>query len=108
LTGYDALSTVEEIHNIYHFLEWLALRSRRDPLSALNLTAALADGLGLRNQSQVFWPTEPLIATLIEILREADETDDATMIQRAIQLQDRFLKMDLRDMETLLDRAART
>jgi hypothetical protein len=25
-----------------------------------------------------------------------------------IQLQDRFLKMDLRDMETLLDRAART
>ncbi|MBI3800512.1 MAG: hypothetical protein HY268_26490 [Deltaproteobacteria bacterium] len=103
----DALSTAEELHNIYHFLEWLALRSRRDPLAALKLTESLADKLEQRNQSQGFWPTEPLIATLIEILREADETDDATMIQRAIQLQDRLLKMHLRDMETLLDRAAR-
>jgi hypothetical protein len=29
------------------------------------------------------------------------------MIQRAIQLQDRFLKMDLRDVETLLDGATK-
>jgi len=103
----DAVFTAKKLHGIPHFLEWLALRSRRDPLAALKLTEALADELEQRDQSHGFWPTEPLIATLIEILREADETDVATMIQRTIQLQDRLLKMDLHDMETLLDRAAR-
>jgi hypothetical protein len=44
---------------------------------------------------------------LVEILREADETDDPTMIQRAIQLRDRFLKIELHGMETLLDGATR-
>ena len=58
-------------------------------------------------KNQPLWPTELLIATPIEILPEADKTDDVTMIQRAIRLRDRLLKMDLRDMETLLDRAAR-
>lgn len=53
----------------------------------------------------LLWRTEPLIAALNEILREADETDDPKLIQRAINLQDRFLKLDMRGMEELLNKA---
>jgi hypothetical protein len=99
----DALSAGGKLHGAYPFLEWLPFKARRNPLAALRLTEALANKLEQQDQAQGFWHTEPLVATLVEILREADETDDPTMIQRAIQLQDRFLKMELRGMETLLD-----
>ncbi len=48
------------------------------------------------------WQTDPLIAALVEILREADETNDPAFIQAAINLQDRFLRMDIAGMEDLL------
>lgn len=40
------------------------------------------------------------------ILREADELDDPELIQKAIALQDRFLKLDLQGMEDMLNSAA--
>jgi hypothetical protein len=46
-----------------------------------------------------------LIATLKEILSEADETDDSELIQRAINLQDRFLRLDIHGIEELLAKA---
>jgi Caspase domain/ATPase family associated with various cellular activities (AAA) len=87
------------------FLEWLGYESRRNPLSALELTETLAAKFESRMNVNLLWRTEPLIAALNEILREADETDDPKLIQRAINLQDSFLKLDMRGMEELLNKA---
>lgn len=103
----NALSAQEKFHGTYPFLEWLSSKAHRNPLSALKLTEALADKLEEQNRFQGFWHTEPLVTTLVEILREADETDDPVTIQRTIQLQDRFLKMELHGMETLLESVTR-
>ncbi|NER46009.1 MAG: hypothetical protein F6J92_04835 [Symploca sp. SIO1A3] len=45
---------------------------------------------------------KPLIAALNEILREADETDNSELIQRAIRLQDSFLELNVHGIEELL------
>jgi Caspase domain/ATPase family associated with various cellular activities (AAA) len=87
------------------FLGWLGYESRRNPLSALELTESLAEKFETKINVSLFWQTEPLIAVLNEILREADESDDPKLIQRAINLQDRFLKLDMRGMEELLNKA---
>ncbi len=87
------------------FLEWLGYESRRNPLSTLELTEALAEKLETTMNTNLLSHTEPLIVALSEILREADETDNPEIIQRAINLQDRFLRLDIRGMEELLNRA---
>ena len=86
------------------FLKWLGYESCRNSLFVLELTEALAQKLETINASQL-WQTQPLISALNEILREADETDDPQLIQRAINLQDRFLRLGVYGMEELLDRA---
>jgi len=86
------------------FLKWLGYESCRNPLSVLELTEALVQKLETINASQL-WQTQPLILALNEILREADQTDEPQLIQRAINLQDRFLRLGVRGMEELLDRA---
>jgi hypothetical protein len=42
---------------------------------------------------------------LKEILSEADETDDPELIQRAISLQDHFLRLNVYGIEELLTKA---
>jgi hypothetical protein len=74
-------------------------------LELLELTETLAEKLETTMNAQQLWHTEPLIVALNEILREADETDNSELIQRAINLQDRFLRLDVRGMEELLNRA---
>jgi hypothetical protein len=87
------------------FLKWLAYESCRNSLFVLELTEALAQKLETTINATQLWKTQPLISALNEILREADETDDPQLIQRAINLQDRFLRLGVRGMEELLDRA---
>lgn len=88
------------------FLEWLGYESCRNSLSVLELTEALAQKLETTIDASQLWETQPLISVLNEILREADEeTKDKQLIQRAINLQDRFLRLGVRGMEELLDRA---
>ncbi len=86
------------------FLKWLSDESRRDPLSALELTETLAEKFETAMNASLPC-TKPLIVALNEILREADETDNPQLIERAINLQDRFLQLDLRGMEEFLNRA---
>ena len=51
--------------------------------------------------------SEPLLAALNNILREADESEDEAMIKRAVRLQDQFLRMDINGMEEFLVQAAK-
>ncbi|MEW6220935.1 MAG: hypothetical protein AB1634_15575 [Thermodesulfobacteriota bacterium] len=102
-----ALPSRDRGQNLSHFLEWLARHARHDPDSALVIAEKLAERLAAVAQPLMLWPPKPLMAALVEILREADQMDDADRIRRAIALQDRFLALDVHGMEELLDQAAR-
>lgn len=101
----DRLSRADEKHSIRHFLEWLSHEARRDPLFTLDVAEILAEKLETKMRSHQIWHTQPLITALNEILREADETDDPELIQRAINLQDRFLRLDIYGIEELFAKA---
>ncbi|MDF5714927.1 MAG: hypothetical protein PUP93_13840 [Rhizonema sp. NSF051] len=106
LSFLEALSASARSFDCLGFLEWLGYESRRNPISTLELTEALAEKLETTMSVNLWWHTEPLIVALNEILREADDlTNNSQFIQRAINLQDRFLLLDIQGMEELLNRA---
>jgi len=100
----EALPASTSEFDFQGFLKWLGYESCRNPLSVLELTEALVQKLETINASQL-WQTQPLISALNAILREADQTDEPQLIQRTINLQDRFLRLGVRGMEELLDSA---
>lgn len=103
----NALSASITDHDIRDFLEWLSHEARRDPLFTLDLAEILAEKLETKMRSHQIWHTQPLITALNEILREADETDDPELIKRAINLQDRFLRLDIYGIEELFNKAGK-
>lgn len=105
-TFLEALTTSVKSFDFHGFLKWLGYQSRRNPLSVLELTEALSEKLeATMTNGSILWHTEPLIVALNEILREADDTGDSQLIQRAINLQDRFLRLDVQGIEELLNKA---
>lgn len=101
----NSLSVSKAKHEIHNFLEWLSYEARRIPLFTLDVAEMLAEKLETQMQSYQIWDTKPLITALNEILREADETDDSELIKRAINLQDRFLRLDIYGIEELFTKA---
>jgi hypothetical protein len=99
----NALTACSENGDFDGLLEWLAHESRRDPLSALDFTETLVDKLEDKINQSSIWETKPLIVALNEIFREADETNDLHLIKRVIDLQDRFLKLNIYGIEELLN-----
>lgn len=100
----NAFSASTDGFDIHDFLDWLSHEARRNPLAALDVVEILAKKLETRKQLHQqlhIWEPQPLIATLNEILREADEIDNLGLIQRAINLQDRFLNLDIYGIEEL-------
>jgi len=85
--------------------EWLATAARRNPEQCLPLLEKLTAQLAGAQAQNGRIHGKPLIAALLEILREADDSDDPAMIARAIALQDRFLALGLTGMEEMLDSA---
>ena len=98
-TFIQSLSNFRSGRDIDDFLEWLSCEARLNPQSALKFTEMLAEKIETQGNTYRFWNAEALIMTLNEILREADETDDPELIQRAIALQDRFLRLNIRGIE---------
>lgn len=47
-----------------------------------------------------------MVPILLEILKEADETDDPVLIARAVNLQDDFLRLEVAGMDELLDNSS--
>lgn len=100
-----ALSSVTNGNNVHYFLEWLAFEAHRNPLSVFDLVETLAEKIE-SEQQPLFGDSKPLITMLNAILREADELDDPLLIQKAIALQDRFLRLNIRGIEEMLNSAA--
>ena len=100
-----ALSVSKAKTSIHNFLEWLSHEARRDPLFTLDVAEMLVEKLETKMRSYQIWHTQPLLTALNEILREADETDNPELIKRAINLQDRFLRLDIYGIEELFNKA---
>jgi hypothetical protein len=87
---------------LYHFLQWFSLIADRNPLDGLEVAETLATELERLDPSRI-WRTKPLKAGLVAILREADEINDPNFIARAINIQDRFLKLDIHEFESIFE-----
>jgi hypothetical protein len=85
--------------------DWLATAACRDPIATLPLLESLAIKLNELQDKNAFFDGEPLIAALLEVLREADESDDRNLLARSIALQDRFLGLGLSGVEEMLETA---
>jgi hypothetical protein len=101
----DKIRPEFQINHFLHLMGWLARFSQHDPIGALSLLECFAEKLENFNYRSDMFHVDPLIMALVEILREADESDDTDLIGRCIALQDRFLVLDLTGMEKMLDRA---
>ncbi len=104
----DGCSRSSETVSLSIFPQWLADEARKNPFPALEILEKLIALMNINDASLRTYRTTELIEALIEIEREADDADDLDMIQRTINLQDQFLKMDLYGMDALLDSSART
>lgn len=105
LTFLDTAMPAVGSRDLHHFLDWLGNEARRAPLIALEVAESLVSKLEGQDGQQRLWHTEPLVAALIEILREADESDDQDLIRRALDLQDRFLRLDIYGMDDLFNQS---
>ncbi len=103
----DAIKPGDKCHDLDKFFEWIADLVRRDPVGALTVCEQLADKLSNLESPHQIWRTEPLISALSSILREADETDDESLIHRAVHLQDQLLRMDIRGIDEFFEQASR-
>jgi hypothetical protein len=92
--------------DLHEFLGWLAYAAQDNPKAALETAETMLDILDKRKEPPQIWSKEELLSALTAILREADESDDADLIGRAIKLQDRLLMLDIHGMHELYEELA--
>ncbi len=100
----DCINPQRSQHS-HRLSKWITSSARRDPRSTLQLLEKLAAKLEEFDRHRIWMDDEAIAAAMLEILREADESNDADLIHRAIALQDRFLALGLRSAEKMLERA---
>lgn len=107
ITFLDAVIASKEKISCHGFVEWLERFAHQDPSEAAMLADKLATLMESNSEGMWMWRTESLVGVLLEILREADETNDQALVLRAVQIQDRFLRLNVRDVDKLLDHASK-
>ena len=91
-------SEIEEI-DFYYALIALNRRVRQDPEAILRILEIIVAQLESHKAGRDYLAKNDVANILIEILRDADESDDSNYIHRAITIQDRFLRMDFLNLE---------
>jgi hypothetical protein len=89
--------------DLHGFVSWLETAAYENPSGALAAAETMIGLLKGKGDSIQIWNHEPLLAALTAILREADESNDPTFTQHAIELQDELFRLDLRGIEEFLD-----
>ncbi|MCI5227211.1 MAG: hypothetical protein D3918_11310, partial [Candidatus Electrothrix sp. AX2] len=96
--------------NRFHFsqlFDWIAWLAQKDTKATIEVCECLLEIFDSKNVNiNQLSHDKSLLSALNNILREADESEDEAMINRAIRLQDQFLRMDLHGMEDFLEQAA--
>ncbi|HSN23034.1 MAG TPA: hypothetical protein VLS45_02500, partial [Methylomicrobium sp.] len=94
--------------NKYNLFDWIAWFAQKNAGAAIEVCEYMVEKLAASGAAvSQLWHSEPLLSALKNILREADESDDAELINRAVRLQDQFLRMDIAGMEEFLEQAAK-
>ena len=76
--------------------DWIAWLAQKNAMEAIEVCECLMDKFAVNGTAvNSLWHSEPLVAALTIILREADESEDSMMINRAVRLQDQFLRLDV-------------
>jgi hypothetical protein len=101
----DRIAPDDQHFDLHIVLDWIADLAGKDPVGALGICERLVERLSMLTTPYRIWHTEPLIAALSNILREADETDNPDLIKRAVRLQDQFLQMDIPGMDDYFKQA---
>jgi hypothetical protein len=100
----QAVAKVDGSCDLFHFARWLPLHSRDNPLSALEVLEELANAVeASSDNSSLHLRAGELSAAFMEVLREADEVDDAELIRRVVSLQDRFLRLNVGKIHVLYE-----
>ncbi len=87
--------------------DWIAWLAQKDAEASINVLECLLEKFEDRKENiNQLYDTKAVLSALTSILREADESEDEAMINRAVRLQDQFLRMDLHGMEEFLEQAA--
>lgn len=98
---------VHKLCNTVWFFNWLASLSENAPLAALHLCEMFLNRIeGVEPPCRIFHG-DGLISAYLQIMREADLSDDPELITRAISLQDRLLELGLHGMWDALNKAGR-
>jgi hypothetical protein len=86
--------------------QYLSELSRVDPIKTLKLSEILASKLKKEVNSYIH-DSKYLTMALKEIFAEAEDSQDMSLTNRAIALQDLFLEIDIHGMDDFLDKSAR-
>ena len=86
--------------------EWVARHMHGNPHTFLDLLEEL---VGEFENGSIQLPSisNGLASMLVSMIREADESDDRSMIRRTIRLQNRLLHLGVSDVDRMLDEASR-
>ena len=88
--------TREPFH-LFAITEWFAFLARENPRKALQVGETMLSLIEAdRDAAGAFLGSgKDLCSALVEILREADQSDDPVLIRSAVELQDGFLKYNV-------------
>jgi hypothetical protein len=107
---FEKILCVHNLDQLYSFgiPQYLSKLSRVNPLDALQLLELSA--LKLKGEVNSAWilDSEYTIMALKEIFAEVEDSPDMELINRAINLQDLFLELNINGMDNFLDKAARS
>jgi len=91
---------------VHTVLEWATEEARYDALGMLPLLEKVTAGLEA-GHLQGLYSGKELVPTLTAVMREADESDDASLIARVVAMQDRLLQLGVDELDRMLDSASR-
>lgn len=103
LRSVDALTHAPQARDMWGVCTWLGRNCARDPIFALKICEKIVSLPG--EESGIRFAGE-MVPILLEILKEADETDDPALIARAVKLQDEFLRLEVAGVDELLDNSS--
>lgn len=104
---FDAIKLDDKCPDLDEFFKWIGDLASRTPVGALTVCEQLVDMLSNLETPHQIWRADPLISALTSILREADETDEESLIRRAVHLQDQFLRMGIPGINEFFEKAGR-
>jgi len=91
--------------HLNRYFNWISFQSNLDPFATLELCEQLIERLTTCSIDLHGNRSNSLISALTAILREADESNNSDLINRAVHLQDQFLMMGVNGMDKYLDEA---